>query len=106
MRDRISSRHPETGKNIRDTYKYVLKRGNHILYVGITNDLMRRELEHRQIFPTARLEKVGRRTTREGALKWERKQISHGILGSNQVRQAARFAVGLNKEALKELKNH
>ncbi len=31
----------------RDTYKYELRDGNRVVYVGITNDLERREAEHR-----------------------------------------------------------
>lgn len=31
----------------RDTYKYELHNGNKVVYVGITNDLERREAEHR-----------------------------------------------------------
>ena len=31
----------------RDTYKYILKDGNEIVDYGITNDLERREQEHR-----------------------------------------------------------
>lgn len=31
----------------RDTYKYELRNGNKVVYVGITNDLGRREAEHR-----------------------------------------------------------
>lgn len=32
----------------RDTYKYHFKKGNRIVHIGITNDLERRETEHRQ----------------------------------------------------------
>lgn len=31
----------------RNTYKYELRNGNKVVYVGITNDLGRREAEHR-----------------------------------------------------------
>ena len=57
----------------RDTYKYHLKEGNKILHRGITDDLKRRESEHQQEFPNARIAPIGRRTTREQALEWERK---------------------------------
>ena len=57
----------------RDTNKYNLKVGRRIVHRGITNDLERREREHRRTWPTARIEKVGRITTREGAREWERR---------------------------------
>ena len=56
----------------RDTYKYHLKIGNKVVYRGITNDLRRREAEHQERFHGSRLEQVGRKTTRDSALKWER----------------------------------
>jgi predicted GIY-YIG superfamily endonuclease len=56
----------------RDTYKYHLKKGNKIIHVGVTNDLNRREAEHQKSFPGTEIHSVGRRTTRESALKWER----------------------------------
>lgn len=59
----------------RDTYKYVLKRGNKRLRSGVTNDLDRREQEHqREHGENVHVKKVGRKTTREGALEWERQQ--------------------------------
>ena len=32
----------------RDTYKYHFKKGNKIVHTGITNDLERREQEHKR----------------------------------------------------------
>ena len=58
----------------RDTYKYHLKRGNKIIQSGITDDLERREQEHRQKHPTAHVKQVGRKTTEDGARKWEENQ--------------------------------
>ena len=56
----------------RDTYKYVFKRGNKILHGGITNDLERREEEHRRdIDPKGHIKQVGRRTTEDAAREWE-----------------------------------
>jgi len=55
----------------RDTYKYILKVGRKVVHGGITNDLARREREHRQRWPNARITQVGRRTTREAAKRWE-----------------------------------
>lgn len=60
----------------RDTSKYVLRQGNKIVYVGITNDLDRRTTEHENegmIFTA--VDKVGRQTTREAAEKWESDRI-------------------------------
>ena len=57
---------------MRDTYKYHLKDEKRIVHRGITNDLSRREHEHQAEYPGARTRQVGRRTTREAALEWER----------------------------------
>lgn len=57
---------------MRDTYKYHLKDGKRIVHRGITNDLSRREQEHQAEYPGVRIRQVGRRTTREAALEWER----------------------------------
>ena len=56
----------------RDTYKYQFKDGNKVLHRGITNDLERRESEHQQRWPEGHVSQVGRRTTRDAALEWER----------------------------------
>ena len=56
----------------RDTYKYHLKKGQKTTHRGITYDLERREVEHQQDHPGSTIRQVGRRTTREAALKWER----------------------------------
>ena len=59
----------------RDTYKYVLKRGNTRLRSRITNNLDRREQEHQRDYgENVHITKVGRKTTRDGALEWERQQ--------------------------------
>ncbi len=59
----------------RDTYKYHLKRGNKVIRSGITNNLDRREREHqRDLGDDVHIQQVGRRTTREGAKEWEKKQ--------------------------------
>lgn len=59
----------------RDTYKYHLKRGNTVIRSGITNDLDRREKEHRRDYgKNVHIQQVGNRTTREGAREWEKKQ--------------------------------
>ena len=56
----------------RDTFKYHLKQGQKVVHRGITNDLERREQEHQQENPEASIQQVGRRTTHEAALQWER----------------------------------
>ena len=56
----------------RDTYKYQLKKGGKVVHRGITYDLARREAEHQKGYPATHIKQVGRQTTREAALKWER----------------------------------
>lgn len=60
----------------RDTKKYVLKRGNEVVYVGITNDPERRETQHRQEKAFDKMELVGRPCTRESAEQWEEDRIA------------------------------
>ena len=57
---------------IKDTYKYHMKKGGKIVHRGITTDLTRQEKDHQHAFPGARIWQVGRRTTLKAALKWER----------------------------------
>ena len=57
---------------VKDVYKYHLKVGNKTVHRGITNDLARREAEHKSGFPGSHIQQIGRRTTREAALLWER----------------------------------
>lgn len=62
----------------RNTYKYILKDGNEIVDYGITNDLERREQEHRsEGLKFTKMEKVGIATTREAAGAWEEACILH-----------------------------
>lgn len=56
----------------RDTYKYHVKQGHRTVRRGITYDLKRREAEHQKEYPGLEIKQVGRRTSREAALKWER----------------------------------
>ena len=59
----------------RDTYKYHLKQGDKIIRSGITNNLQRREKElQRDYGPDVYVHQVGRRTTREEAREWQKKQ--------------------------------
>jgi len=59
------------GNASRDTYKYNFKVGNKTVHGGITNDLERREQEHKQTWPNGHIKQVGNRTTEEAARKWE-----------------------------------
>lgn len=59
----------------KDTNKYVLKQGNTIVYVGITDNPERREAEHRQDKNFDKMELVGRKSTRDGAEQWEADRI-------------------------------
>lgn len=58
----------------RDTYKYRLWHRGKVVHKGITNDLERREREHRQKWPGGRIAQVGNRTTRSAARQWEEDQ--------------------------------
>ena len=58
----------------RDTYKYYFKKGNRIVHGGITDDLERREQEHKQSWPNGHIFQVGRRTTEDAARGWEKKK--------------------------------
>ncbi len=57
---------------LRDTYKNQGKIGKKIVHGGITNDLERREAEHKQKWPDGHIKQVGRKTTEEAARKWEK----------------------------------
>ncbi|RJR34260.1 MAG: GIY-YIG nuclease family protein [Deltaproteobacteria bacterium] len=56
----------------RDTRKYDFKVGNKIVHSGITNDLERREDEHKQRWPKGHIVQVERATTEEAAREWEK----------------------------------
>lgn len=53
----------------RNTYKYDFKVGNKIMHSGITKDLERRELGHKQEWRKGHIVQVGRRTTEDAARK-------------------------------------
>ena len=64
----------------RDTYKYYFKVGNKRVYAGITDDLERREQEHKnKIDKRGHIVQVGHITTRDAAQKWEKEQEKRGI---------------------------
>lgn len=56
----------------KDTLKYHFKVGSRIVHRGVTNDLERREREHKVRWPKGHIQKVGNKTTRESAFAWER----------------------------------
>jgi len=56
----------------RDTYKYHVKIGGKIIYRGITRDLDKRSSQHKAHWPESHVVKVGRKTTREKAIEWEK----------------------------------
>tara|TARA_B100000315_G_scaffold129218_1_gene118877 strand:+ start:418 stop:615 length:198 start_codon:yes stop_codon:yes gene_type:complete len=56
----------------RDTYKYHFKVGNKIVHGGITNDLERREDEHKQKWSKGHIKQIGRKTSEDAARRWEK----------------------------------
>ena len=56
--------------SVRDTCRYKLIKGGRVVYRGVTDDLDRRESQHREKFPDTQVEQVGRVTTRKDALQW------------------------------------
>ena len=62
----------------RNTYRYHYKRGRKVSHTGITNNLARREAEHRAKRPGGHIKAQGPRVTRESARRWERKQTKRG----------------------------
>ena len=59
----------------RNTYKYELKQGNKVVYVGISDDPARREIEHRRDKDFGKMVIVGNKSTRESAKDWEDRRI-------------------------------
>ena len=63
----------------RSTYKYNFKIGNKIVHTGITNDLERREEEHKRTHgKKGHISQVGDRVTLASAVKWEHEQALKG----------------------------
>jgi len=61
----------------RDTYNYNLKQGKKIVYKGTTNDLEKREIEHKASGKKfASIQKVGRVKTEDSAKKEEANQLA------------------------------
>lgn len=65
------------GQN-RNHVKYRYKQGNTDSHTGITTNPARRQAEHQRANPGGHLKQVGRRVTKESALKWERDQRRQG----------------------------
>ncbi|MBA7589091.1 hypothetical protein ES708_31166 [subsurface metagenome] len=57
----------------RDTYKYHVIKDRKVVHRGITDDLERREGEQQEKFKDSHIKQIGRRTTREKGLAWERR---------------------------------
>ena len=74
----------------RDTYKYQVRVGNKVVHIGITRDLKRREVQHKKEFPGSRVEQIGRRLTREEALRWERAIIEKIKIQPEELRKLSR----------------
>jgi len=62
------------GQNPRTYYKYYFKIGKKVVHGGITEDLERREQEHKQKWQKGHIYKVGRKTTEEAAREWEKEK--------------------------------
>jgi len=60
--------------NVRNTHKYQFMVGNRIVHKGITDDLERREQEHKREWPKGHIRKIGYITTEKAARKWEKEQ--------------------------------
>jgi predicted GIY-YIG superfamily endonuclease len=59
----------------RDTFKYELKRGNKVVYAGITDDFQRRLNEHSKDKHFTTMQKVGNKVTRQSARQWEMNRL-------------------------------
>ncbi len=61
----------------RDTYKYELRDGNRVVYVGITKNPNQREAQHRADGKDfTKMQIIGRATTDERAGEWEEQRIA------------------------------
>jgi predicted GIY-YIG superfamily endonuclease len=57
---------------MRNVCKYQFVKNGKVIHRGRTEDLERREREHVSTFGNGHIKKIGRCTTLEAALKWER----------------------------------
>lgn len=60
----------------RNTEKYELKNGKKVVYVGVSKDAVERAKQHMNDKDFTHVKKVGRKTTREAAQKWERERLA------------------------------
>jgi hypothetical protein len=60
---------------MREWYKYELWNRRILVYVGITNDILRSEYEDNSFREYTRMKIIGRATTREAAVKWKEARI-------------------------------
>lgn len=60
----------------RDTYKYELRDGNRLVYVGISKNPEQREQQHRADKDFTRMKIIGRATTEKRAGEWEEQRIA------------------------------
>ncbi len=60
----------------RDTYKYELKHGKKVVYVGITKNPSKRKPEYETDKKFTHLKLNARRTTAKAAQKWEKDRLS------------------------------
>ena len=56
----------------RNYYRYHFINDGTIVHRGITNDLARRESEHKQKWPKGWIKQIGPAVTYDSALEWER----------------------------------
>lgn len=71
----------------RDTYIYQVKIGDRVVHMGVTTDLKRREAQHQKDFPGSRVKQIGRKSTREEALRWERAEIEKVKIEPEELRK-------------------
>lgn len=60
----------------RDTTRYELRNGNKVVYVGITNDPIRRDQEHAADKNFTKMVPIGPKVTRATAERWEEERIA------------------------------
>lgn len=67
----------EKKQNVKRNYfRYILKRGNKIVYFGVTNDLKRRLSEHKRAgLKFNSMSKNGPTVSKQSAFNWERASI-------------------------------
>lgn len=59
----------------RDYSRYELKNGNNVLYVGITDNPERREVEHKEDKNFSHMNIIGPKVTKDSAEEWEEKRL-------------------------------